>query len=757
MFHFFDAITNTKGDAQIGYFVQAIDTTALTAVTIYADANSTPIVSASGVANMAKVDGDGNASFWVIPGTYHLDIYATDSTTFVKRISSIPMLYGPQGDPGPQGPAGDVAKAADRTALAAIAGPTAKMVRALAEAGREGLFVFDVSDLSAQVTADPLQGIHVPPSSDTSGASGAWVRKFDGPILDGWFGPDGVNDVNAIEAACALASALDHNHVRISDDRTCTATLTFDETGLTVEGTGATVSTTADNQAVNFAGASLKIRGVHFDLAASGADPAPYLEFNGADTVFEDNTVTRSAAAHIPCYVRSTATGLRFRNNHCTWYGGINMISNCKDIEITGNSFINPGAASDDGIAIKAVGGISENILIADNYFENMADFVGIGSEIGATAATDSTYSNIARAITIVGNRGKNCTRMLMVKPGGVDGVDVRDGTVRGVTFSNNTLIDESGTAMLQPILIQPGRGARVFDVTGKNNKAIGRCTTGDQVGYYIFLRNDGTGTADVVVDNIDIGIEIIDRYGGVASGGSAPGYPFAEGVKIEKADPAHGTATNVTLDVAVNGTLNSGISIGTGLDDAVYIRRAALRNITASGSSTYGGIFYSSRIGIGRDISVSMASGSSAKAYKPGPGGDIVSNVDHVLLKDVAAGSDSNRAMRWAAPQSCFVHKVEIVNHTSAPLSNDIDYIQHEVRNEDGAAGTQAVNNAATGGIALPADTFNTIYDATSLSGALYNDTFYSRGGRLSYTKNDFGSGVDLTDAYLRISWAPF
>jgi hypothetical protein len=346
---------------------------------------------------------------------------------------------------------------------------------------------------------------------------------------------------------------------------------------------------------------------------------------------------------------------------------------------------------------------------------------------------------------------------MLMVKPGGVDGVDVRDGTVRGVTFSDNTLIDESGTAMLQPILIQPGRGARVFDVTGKNNKAIGRCTTGDQVGYYIFLRNDGTGTADVVVDNIDIGIEIIDRYGGVASGGSAPGYPFAEGVKIEKADPAHGTATNVTLDVAVNGTLNSGISIGTGLDDAVYIRRAALRNITASGSSTYGGIFYSSRIGIGRDISISMASGSSAKAYKPGTGGDIVSNVDHVLLKDVAAGSDSNRAMRWAAPQSCFVHKVEIVNHTSAPLSNDIDYIQHEVRNEDGAAGTQAVNNAATGGIALPADTFNTIYDATSLSGALYNDTFYTRGGRLSYTKNDFGSGVDLTDAYLRISWAPF
>jgi hypothetical protein len=60
--------------------------------------------------------------------------------------------------------------------LAAISGPSANQSAILTEAGREGTFVFDASDLSAEVAADPLQGVYVPPSSDPTGASGAWVR-----------------------------------------------------------------------------------------------------------------------------------------------------------------------------------------------------------------------------------------------------------------------------------------------------------------------------------------------------------------------------------------------------------------------------------------------------------------------------------------------------------------------------------------------------------------------------------------------------
>ena len=43
--------------------------------------------------------------------------------------------------------------------------------------GAEGTFVWYSSDLSAEVTADPLSGIYVAPTSDLTGASGAWGRQ----------------------------------------------------------------------------------------------------------------------------------------------------------------------------------------------------------------------------------------------------------------------------------------------------------------------------------------------------------------------------------------------------------------------------------------------------------------------------------------------------------------------------------------------------------------------------------------------------
>lgn len=58
----------------------------------------------------------------------------------------------------------------------------------LREAGREGQFVFDGTNLSALVTSDPRQGFYVAPSSAPSGASGAWVRKIEGRINVRWFG-----------------------------------------------------------------------------------------------------------------------------------------------------------------------------------------------------------------------------------------------------------------------------------------------------------------------------------------------------------------------------------------------------------------------------------------------------------------------------------------------------------------------------------------------------------------------------------------
>lgn len=105
------------------------------------------------------------------------------------------------------GGGGGTTTVTSRTALAAVA--PRQVAVALAEPGREGLFVFDGSNLSAKVAADPYQGMYVPVSSDQSGASGAWVRKADGPVQASWFGfADGASSNAArLESAAALIDA----------------------------------------------------------------------------------------------------------------------------------------------------------------------------------------------------------------------------------------------------------------------------------------------------------------------------------------------------------------------------------------------------------------------------------------------------------------------------------------------------------------------------------------------------------------------
>jgi hypothetical protein len=101
----------------------------------------------------------------------------------------------------------------NRGELAAMIGGTGSNAMAfLSEPGREGMFVWTTGDQSAKVTADPNQGVYVPPAADTTGAAGAWVRKFTGPLNVKWFGATGVgsgtNDAAAIQAAINVSSAL---------------------------------------------------------------------------------------------------------------------------------------------------------------------------------------------------------------------------------------------------------------------------------------------------------------------------------------------------------------------------------------------------------------------------------------------------------------------------------------------------------------------------------------------------------------------
>jgi len=99
------------------------------------------------------------------------------------------------------------ATVANRAGLAAFA-TTAPVY--LSELGREGMFTFDAANRSADITRDPQQGVFVAPSSDATGASGAWVRRFTGPVSVKWFGAkgDGVtDDYAAIQAALEFYAA----------------------------------------------------------------------------------------------------------------------------------------------------------------------------------------------------------------------------------------------------------------------------------------------------------------------------------------------------------------------------------------------------------------------------------------------------------------------------------------------------------------------------------------------------------------------
>lgn len=93
MFAYRGTCTNTKGDALPGWYVECVNNTDLaTPITIYADKNSTPIATVSGVANRAKVDDSGNFYFYVPEGQYGLRYY--DNAGVWRRTESDFSLYG---------------------------------------------------------------------------------------------------------------------------------------------------------------------------------------------------------------------------------------------------------------------------------------------------------------------------------------------------------------------------------------------------------------------------------------------------------------------------------------------------------------------------------------------------------------------------------------------------------------------------------------------------------------------------------------
>ncbi len=68
---------------------------------------------------------------------------------------------------------------------------TANAIAVLTDPVRHGTFYFDATNHSVDVTNDPGFGITVPPNSDPTGASGAWIRQYNGAVDWAFWGADG--------------------------------------------------------------------------------------------------------------------------------------------------------------------------------------------------------------------------------------------------------------------------------------------------------------------------------------------------------------------------------------------------------------------------------------------------------------------------------------------------------------------------------------------------------------------------------------
>ena len=234
-------------------------------------------------------------------------------TNFTNGTKSIALIAPAEWFNNVQAGAGSApAMAASRAALAASSSQAAAV---LTEHRREGLFLFDSSNLSAAVAADNRQGVYVAPASAPSGSSGAWVRRFDGPVYPEWFGAvgDGTSDDQpAIQAAINFQVAAGGGTVRLAAKQYfCGSALAWSGASISLEGGGSGVQSTGGTIVSFPAGLSgaVNIRNGAQGLGAGSVIRALRLKGAGAAAVSDAN-----AALGVGCGILLQSNGCRIED-----------------------------------------------------------------------------------------------------------------------------------------------------------------------------------------------------------------------------------------------------------------------------------------------------------------------------------------------------------------------------------------------------------------------------------------------------------
>jgi hypothetical protein len=664
---------------------------------------------------------------------------------------------GGQGNPGATGaPGGNVMAVGLFNTLAgtAVAAGTNQVMSSGYSAHGRGaaLYHYDPAVNAAWVTANPRAGFLA--------ADGRGFRLSGNVLHASMLGAVGDGVADDTPAAAAANAILPPGGTFVFDRGLTfklTTSLTFTVADLTIDAEGATLvgSATGFDWTIRFNAARIKMRGGVLQSTVNHQDPW-FLEVSQPDCKLFDVHFEKSDAnmsGKYFCYVRAGAPGFEMRGGGARNYGGIFFETDRFAMLFT--RLVN---CIDDAIAIKGITAFRRDIRIIGNYIENAAGMVSIGSEVGVEAANDATYSKGVGNAVIIGNTGKNCSAILLCKPGSV-AVDYRDGTVEGLVVSDNTLEDMTGTKMVAGFQFWVSRGARIRNVYGRNNVVTGRClNTGARRAACVdfFFQDLGAdGTAEPEISDIDLQIKFKDPYGGQTNNASRPGQPFLNAVTAEKAVAGWGNASNIKLDIEADGIANHAVEIGADFDDAFTFTRLKIKNGSV-GASTFGGCYANSRIYV-EEAEIDVAAGNP---YVLGAAGEIVSRTENLFWIDQVNAGNNNEQVIWAAPKRCFVSRIDIIV-SQAIAQSDVDYSTINFYN----AGTlyHNPNTRATGGTAavpnlnlaahavVQALLARTITDAGNLA-----QCNFARDATLRIGKVDTGAGRTFLNARMRIHWVP-
>lgn len=128
--------------------------------------------------------------------------FSRDLSTF--PVGVLPVTKGGTGAKTPQAAAESLSIGLGVIDIAALTALTSRPPEVLVSTGKgRGIWVWTSGNQSANVTADPLEGLWAAPDAASSGASGAWKRSWDGQIFVEWFfnpGTSVVSDTAGVQA-----------------------------------------------------------------------------------------------------------------------------------------------------------------------------------------------------------------------------------------------------------------------------------------------------------------------------------------------------------------------------------------------------------------------------------------------------------------------------------------------------------------------------------------------------------------------------